>query len=66
MSDVVERYKEVNDQIDNISRAYENASKAADRLYGKARLNQMKEMNKILANEVDLLAKKRKEAEGHL
>lgn len=65
-TDVVDRYKEVNDQIDNVSRAYDNASKAADRLYGKARLNQMKEMNKILANEVDLLAEKRKEAEDYL
>ena len=64
-TDVVERYKEVNDQLDDVQNAFENASKAADRLYGQARINQMQEMNKILANEVDLLKQKRDEAENY-
>jgi hypothetical protein len=40
--DVVERYKEINDSLDDISRAYDKVSNAADRAYGKNRIAQLK------------------------
>jgi hypothetical protein len=46
--DVVERYKEVTDSLDNNTKAMEDASRAADRLYGKDRLAKMREANKLL------------------
>ena len=65
-SEVLERYKEVNDQIDNVQNALDDAAKAMDRLYGKSRIAQMQEINKIVANEVELLKQKRQEAEAYL
>jgi hypothetical protein len=40
-TDVVDRYKEVDDAIDDITDAMEDASKAADRLWGESRIKQM-------------------------
>jgi hypothetical protein len=65
-SDIVKRYKEVDDQIDDLTRAYEKASGAADRLWGKGRIDQMKKANKMVKEEIDLLKKKKKEAEEYL
>jgi hypothetical protein len=41
--DVVERYKEINDQLDDIADALDKASSQADRLWGKDRLAMMKQ-----------------------
>lgn len=60
-SDVVERYKEITDQLDDVTRATDKASKAADRLYGPARLKAMKDVSKSLKEELNLLEKKSKE-----
>jgi hypothetical protein len=65
-TDVVDRYKELDDRIDDLSRAYNKASDAADRLWGKARIDQMKKANKMVKEEIDLLKKKKKEAEDYL
>ena len=65
-SDVVERYKQINDLIDDSSRAMDKASKAADRLYGAARIKKMREANRELQNEIGLLEQKRIEAQGYL
>ena len=65
-SDVVERYKEITDSLDNNAKAMEDASRAADRLYGKDRLSKMREANKLLQKEIDLTKQKRKEAEAYL
>jgi len=43
----------------------DEASKAADRLYGADRINKMKEVNALLKNEIELNKQKRAEAETH-
>ena len=65
-SDVVDRYKRVDDKLDDVAKKMNDASRAADRLYGKNRINQMKKVSKALEEEVDLLTQKRKEAEDYL
>lgn len=65
-SDIVERYKEVNDLLDDVTDAMEDASKAADRLYGKGRLDAMKRNNDLLKKEIELTKQKRQEAEKYL
>lgn len=65
-SDIVDRYKQVEDQLDDISDAADDASKAMDRLYGKSRVDKMREVNKLLLDEVDLLEQKKNEAAGYL
>ena len=47
-SDIVDRYKEVNDLIDDLADKMNDASKAANRLYGKGRLDLMKKNNELL------------------
>ena len=64
--DIVERYKETEDAIDDVRDAYEDASKAADRLYGASRIAAMMKANKELKKETELLKQKRKEAEAYL
>ena len=64
--DIVDRYKQVEDQLDDITDAADDASKAMDRLYGKARVDKMREVNKLLLNEVDLLEQKKNEAAEYL
>lgn len=65
-SDLVDRYKEINDKIDDSTRTMDRASKAADRLYGPARLKQMEKINKALKEEIGHLKDKRSEAELYL
>ena len=65
-SDVVDRYKEIDDQLDDSSREMNKASKAADRLWGPERIAAMEEANKALEENIDLLKQKRKEAEENL
>lgn len=65
-SDIVERYKEVNDLLDDMADAMEDASKAADRLYGKGRLDLMKKNNDLLKQEIELTKQKKEEALKYL
>lgn len=65
-SSVSERYKEINDKIDDASNATNKASKAMDALYGNNRLKQMREANKLLDDEIKLMELKRKEADAYL
>lgn len=64
-SDVVERYREINDAIDNVTDALTRAERATDRLWGKDKLNAMREENKILEEQRDLILDKAKEAEEY-
>ena len=66
LEDAIERYKEINDRIDDITDAYDKASKAADRLYGAERINALQEANNLLEKEIDLTKQKRIEAEQYL
>lgn len=65
-SDVVDRYKEINDAIEDNSQAMDKASKAADRLYGEARLKKMREVNGLIQQEISLNKQKREEALKYL
>ena len=61
-----ERYKEINDKLDDVANAYEKANKEADRLYGPKQIAKMKEANKELSKEISLLNVKQKQAKDYL
>ena len=65
-SDVVERYKEINDQLEKKADALNDANKAMDRMYGASRLQQMQKQNAIIKDEIDLLKQKKAEALKYL
>ena len=65
-SDIVDRYKEITDSINDTTRALDKANKSADRLWGKAHLDAMAKSNKLTLKEVDLLKQKQKEAQAYL
>ena len=65
-SDIVDRYKETNDALDDVTDALEDANKQTDRLYGQSRINKIKEANKAIEQEVALLERKKDEAEAYL
>ena len=66
-SDIVKRYKEVTDDLQDVTRAQEKASKSAERLYGPKRINAMKEVNKLLEREIQMLQERKlSEASGYL
>ena len=65
-SDVVERYKEVDDSLEKVADAMEDASKAMDRLYGVSRLKQMEKQNALIQNEIKLLKQKKNAALQYL
>ena len=65
-NEIVERYKEINDALDDLSDEYEKASRSADHLWGEHRLDALREQNKLIAEQQDLLAKKQKEAENYM
>ena len=61
-----ERYKEIDDKLDDVANAYEKANKAAERLYGPKQIAKMKEANKELSKEISLLNVKQKQAKDYL
>ena len=63
---LVERYKEITDAINDNTRAMDKASKAADRLYGKNRIDYLKQQNALLKEQKGLLEQKKSEAEDYL
>lgn len=65
-TDVVERYKEINDAIDDLADALDDAADASDRLYGNSKIQQMQKQKEIIQDEIDLLKKKKEEAEDYL
>ena len=50
-SDVVERYKEINDELDETSHKMNKASKLADTLWGDARFDKIQEGIDLLKEE---------------
>jgi hypothetical protein len=54
-SDVVDRYKEINDTIADTGREMDKANKAADRLWGPSRLAMMKKENELLEDNIEQL-----------
>ena len=65
-TDVVKRYKRVDDKIDDVTNAYDKASKSVEKLYGNARIKQMEKVNNLLEQEIGLIEQKRHEAEAYL
>lgn len=65
-TDVIDRYKEIEDKIDDVRNSADKASDAMDHLFGAKKIQKMQEVNKLLGNEVDLLKAKRNEAEKYL
>lgn len=65
--DVVKRYKAVTDDLQDVTRAQDKAAKSAERLYGTNRINAMKEVNKLLEREIQMLQERKlSEASGYL
>lgn len=65
-SEVVDRYKEVNDLIDDSREAMEKAKREADGLWGAARLKKMREVQAEMKKELKLMRQRREEAAQYL
>lgn len=65
-ADVVDRYKEINDQLDDVKDAIEAANLEADGLWGPARIKKMKEVQKQMEKELKLLRQKKDMAKAYL
>jgi hypothetical protein len=65
-SDVVKRYKEVDDNLSDVQDAMEDASRVADTLWGPSRIKKMRQVQDEMKKELNLLRSKKAEAEGYL
>ena len=65
-TDVVERYKELNDQLSDTKKAMDDAARAAEGLWGAARIKKMREVQAEMGKELKLLRQKKAEAEAYL
>jgi hypothetical protein len=65
-TDVVDRYKEINDQIERSKKVMNDASRAAEGLWGKARLREMEKIRAEMATQLRLLRQRKAEAETDL
>ena len=64
--EVVKRYKEIDDTLDDLADEYDRASMAADRLWGEHRLDALREQNKLIEEQQELLREKQKQAENYM
>ena len=65
-SDIVERYYEIDNAIQDLTESLDDASEASDRLFGKSKLASMDKEIQLLEKQTELLQKKRKEAIQYL
>ena len=65
-TDVVDRYKEIDDTLDDISDEMAKANKQSDRLFGADRLKAIQKQNDLLLKQKKALEDKKKEAEENL
>jgi hypothetical protein len=65
-TDIVERYKELDDKLDDVSEKIDDASKASDRLWGANRVKAIQRVNKGLKEEISLLEQKREAVQKNL
>lgn len=65
-TDIIERYKEWDDALDDVAYAMERVNKQADRLYGANRINTLKKQNELLLKQKELLIKKKGDVETDL
>ena len=64
--EIVKRYKEIDDTLDDLADEYDRASMAADRLWGEHRLDALREQNKLIEEQQELLREKQKQAENYM
>lgn len=64
--EIVKRYKEIDDALDDLSDEYDKASRSADRLWGEHRLDALREQNDLIKEQQELLAEKQKQAEKYM
>ena len=65
-STVVERYKEINDELDDLADSYERANREADQLFGIDKLKAIEQENKLLKEQQKLIEKKAREAKKYM
>lgn len=65
-SDIVDRYKEINDSLEDQSKLLDKINDQTDRLYGKDKIDNLKKANAEIEKENKLLKKKQKEAKEYL
>lgn len=65
-SDVVERYKRINDELDDTQRKYDRLNDSLDRMFGKTRVNQMNKVITTIKKENEQTAHKLKLAQNYL
>lgn len=65
-SEVVERYYEIDNAIQDLTESLDDANEASDRLFGKSKLASMDKEVQLLEKQTELLQKKRKEAIQYL
>ena len=53
-------------KTDDLSDEYEKASRSADRLWGEHRLDALREQNKLIEEQQELLREKQKQAENYM
>ena len=61
LEEIVPRYKEIDDAIDDITDSLEDANRELDKLYGSNRVKQMGKVNSLIKEEIDLLKQKQLE-----
>ena len=61
-SDVVDRYKEIDDTLNDIEKSMSKVNKEADRMFGSARLKQMEKEKNLLLQQADALKEKKRQA----
>lgn len=64
--EVLERYYEITDSLDDMTDALDDAADAADRLYGKNRIAAMEQQRDLMEQQRDLLQQYRSEIEAYL
>lgn len=64
--DVVERYKRINDELDDTQRKYDRLNDSLDRMFGKTRVNQMNKVISTIKKENQQTAYKLKLAQNYL
>ena len=64
--DIIDRYKEQDDVLDNIGDALKKANREADKMYGANRIKQLDKVGKALYDEAEAIEAKKKRAEEYL
>lgn len=65
-SEVVDRYHEINNAIEDMADALSDVNRESDRLYGKNKIQAMEKESQIIKQQVDLLKQKKGQVEKNL